>query len=163
MQIRIPWGPDSLALELPDTWTVVTARADDSNDAPAGNESQIVTRALEAPLDAAPLADRRLAGKRVLIITDDNTRPTPVARFFRLVLNALGQAGVHPEDILVMPALGIHTAMTADEMADKIGPDNLGRVKWRNHDGFDRDQMHAFGRTRRGTPVVLNRLWPRPT
>jgi nickel-dependent lactate racemase len=157
MQIRLPWGEESLRLELPETWNVITPPALAAPPPPAGDPAAIVARALAAPVQAAPLAEMDLAGKRILIVTDDNTRPTPVAGFFHLVLEALERAGARLAEVLVMPALGIHTAMTAEEMAAKIGPEHLGRIRWRNHDAFAPDQMHTFGRTRRGTPVVLNR------
>ncbi len=156
MQIQLPWGREDLVLDLPDTWKVTIPEAQEATAA-GEDETGIVARALASPVEAPPLADHRLSGKRVLIVTDDNTRPTPVARFLQQVLDALERAGARIEDVLVMPALGIHTAMSAEEMAAKIGGENLGRVQWRNHDAFDPGQMHAFGRTRRGTPVVLNR------
>jgi nickel-dependent lactate racemase len=157
MKIRLPWGQEAIDLDLPETWTVITPRAEGAPPPDAPDEEAIVSRALADPVGAAPLAQRDLAGKRVLIVTDDNTRPTPVARFFHLVLAALEKAGAQPADILVMPALGIHTAMSEAEMAAKIGPEHLGRVAWRNHDAFDAAVCHEFGVTPRGTPVVLNR------
>lgn len=156
MDIRLPWGKEELLLDLPDTWRLVEARPDDFTPEETAEE-ELVARALAAPIDAKPLAETPLAGKRVLVVIDDNTRPTPVARFLHLVRDALERAGVRDEDILLMPALGIHTAMTAEEMAVKVGTENLARVQWRNHDAFDAGAMHDFGRTRRGTPVVLNR------
>jgi len=157
MRIQLPWGKQRIGLDLPETWTVITPLAGVGPGTVDPDESAIVARALSDPVQAAPLAARNLKAKRVLIVTDDNTRPTPVARFFHLVMEALTRSGAGMDDILVMPALGIHTAMSEAEMAAKVGAQNLSRISWRNHDAFDPDQHHAFGRTRRGTPVILNR------
>lgn len=157
MIVKLPWGSNELELEVPDSWNVIFPAPPDTILEAAGDETLAVTTALDRPNGAVPLSRRSLAGKKILIVVDDNTRPTPVHRFFHLLLAALEQAGAETEQMTVMPALGIHTPMTADEMAAKIGLDNLKRVQWRNHDAFDQTQLEAFGTTRRGTPVILNR------
>ncbi|MFP4226598.1 MAG: nickel-dependent lactate racemase [Desulfobacterales bacterium] len=157
MDINLPWGKDFLGVSLPDRWQVILPeRADMSR--PAGkSEADLVAEALANPINARPIASKSLAGRRILIVVDDNTRPTPAHRFFHLLLDQLTEAGADPAGIHVMPAPGIHTAMTEAEMAEKIGSASLARVSWSNHDAFDADIHHQFGNTRRGTPVILNK------
>lgn len=157
MDIQLPWGDSSLTVALPGSWQVrLPDRADISR--PEGqSEGDIVRAALEAPFDAEPIGSRALSEKRILIVVDDNTRPTPVHRFFHLILDQLAAAGADPTKIHVMPALGIHTAMTEAEMAEKIGSENLARVTWSNHDAFDADAHQRFGTTQKNTPVTLNK------
>jgi nickel-dependent lactate racemase len=157
MIIHLPWGESQLPLKLPATWKVQRPGPDRPERPRPGDETEIVQAALGQPAAAPPLRDRPLEGKSVLIVVDDNTRPTPVDRFLHLILVELEQAGVDLSQVLLMPALGIHTPMTDQEMAKKVGRENLARIGWRNHDAFDPDQMHDFGRTSRGTPVILNR------
>lgn len=156
MQIQLPWGESTLDLQLPDTWDIIFPKASDTAGIQSHDELAIVRQALDQPAGSPPLRDLDLAGKDILIISDDNTRPTPVARFFHEILETLRQAGADFERILLMPALGIHTAMTGEEMAEKVGAENLGRIRWRNHDAFDAGAMAEFGVTSRGTPVILN-------
>lgn len=157
MDVRLPWGQDFLSVAVPDSWRVhLPERADISR--PAGqSEADIVSAAMDSPVGSAALCSRQLEGKRILIIVDDNTRPTPVHRFFHLILEQLDAAGADAEKIHVMTALGIHTAMSDAEMAGKIGAENLARVFWSNHNAFDDGAHHRFGTTSRGTPVVLNK------
>ncbi len=98
-----------------------------------------------------------IKGKKIVIVVDDNTRPTPADRFFHLVLAALTKAGASMKNVLLIPALGIHTPMTESEMALKVGAKNLAKIKWENHHAFDKDKNHYFGATRRKTPVWLNK------
>src|SRR5262249_32156870 len=106
---------------------------------------------------AAPLAERRLRGKRVLLVVDDHTRPTPVARFFRAVRDALVQAGAEPHDIEILFAVGTHRGLTDAEAERKVGRDNLAAHRWRNHAARHPAGLVSLGTTARGTPVVLNR------
>jgi nickel-dependent lactate racemase len=157
MEIQLPWGKDFLAVSLPDDWEIhVPERTDISRPEGVG-EADIVADALAAPIGAETLGARPLTGKRILIVVDDNTRPTPVHRFLHLVLDQLAEAGAGPESVHLMPAPGIHTAMTETEMAEKIGGENLKRLSWYNHDAFDEASHHRFGQTERGTPMVLNK------
>ncbi len=155
MKIELPWGEELLKLHLPPGWNVLTPRIAESNEPPAQDELAVVQNALSRPALAVPLADQALAGKNVLIIVDDNTRPTPVQRFFHLVLEELQTAAA--ASIRVLPALGIHSPMSEAEMAAKIGAENLAKVRWQNHDAFNADAVQSFGTTSRGTPVELNR------
>ncbi|MFP4649809.1 MAG: nickel-dependent lactate racemase [Desulfobacterales bacterium] len=156
MDISLPWGSDFLDLELPDTWRVHLPQRVNMSGLAQGNETDLVQAALENPQEARPVSSMSLSGKNILIIVDDNTRPTPVHRFFHLILNALEKAGAEASKIHVMPALGIHTPMSRKEMEEKTGAANLEKVTWSNHDAFDPSGHHDFGETSRGTPVVLN-------
>ncbi|MCF8111255.1 MAG: nickel-dependent lactate racemase [Desulfobacteraceae bacterium] len=157
MEISLPWGNDFIRLELPDSWHVHLPERVDISAMAKQQETDPVAEALQNPEKASPLQSMDLSGKNILIIIDDNTRPTPAAAFFHLILEALETAGAEPGKIHVMPALGIHTPMSEKEMAEKIGPENIKKVSWSNHDAFDPSSHHDFGFTSRNTPVILNK------
>ncbi len=157
MRIELPWGEATLPLKLPDSWEVIRPAAAEAIDPSDKEELQIMAEALARPTGAIPLSRMDLTGKRVVIVVDDNTRPTPADRFFHLLLDELTAAGLSFENLLVIPALGIHTPLTEAEMAAKIGPGNLDRVRWENHRAFDKQANILVGTTSRGTPVYLNR------
>jgi nickel-dependent lactate racemase len=139
MKIRLPWDREPLILELPDSWNVLFPQPAGAPPPVSSDELELVCAALAAPSGSTPLRARELAGRSILIIVDDNTRPTPVHRFMHLVLDELERGGADLGRALVMPALGIHTPMTEAEMAAKLGPKNLARpLRWRNHDATDR-------------------------
>ena len=94
----------------------------------------------------------------MLLVADDQSRPTPVARFFSPVRDALLQTGVQAHDIEVLFALGVHRPMTQQEAVAKIGKENLAPHRWHNHNCFDPAQLVDLGTTSRGTPVRVNRL-----
>lgn len=155
--IELPWGSTTLHVPLPETWRVLgtflppeAAAADD----PAAE----CAAALAEPYGAEPLATRDLRGKRVLLVSDDVSRPTPVHCFFRPVRDALLSAGVAMHDIEVLFALGVHRPMTQAEAEAKLGAENAAAHRWHNHDAFDPNQLVSLGTTERGTPLWFNRL-----
>lgn len=157
MKIQLPWGSGTLDVDLPDSWNVIFPARQLEKRVESRDELSLVRDSLQRPIGAQSLSQRRLAGKKVAVIVDDNTRPTPVDKFFHLVLDELERAGVVLKETTVITALGIHTPMNEREMADKIGAENLRRVRWENHDAFKREANDYFGVTSRGTQVYLNR------
>lgn len=160
MDIKLPWGNDTLSVTIPDTWEVIMPVRRDISGTKTKTKSDglsLIRRSLSDPIDSKPLSAFKLRGKRVVVIVDDNTRPTPVHLFFHLILSELKKAGASLNNIIVIPALGIHTPMTGGEMAIKLGPKNVQAIKWENHNAFDLDANHYFGTTEKGVPVYLNK------
>lgn len=157
MKVQLPWGSGTLAVDVPDTWEMVYPERKPGNSRKKADELDLVRSSLAKPVGAQPLAKRKLKGKKIVVIVDDNTRPTPVERFFHLILDSLKKSGALQKNILVIPALGIHTPMKEHEMAAKLGPRNVKLVRWENHDAFNLEKNHYFGTTSRNTPVYLNR------
>jgi nickel-dependent lactate racemase len=157
MRITLPWGHQAMDIDLPATWTVIFPKPQEVVPPSSTSEAAVVADALANPTSAMALSKRNLRGKNVLVIVDDNTRPTPAHRFFHLILEALQTAGADPDRITLLTALGIHTSMTADEVKQKVGAENLEKMHWENHDAFDLNASVHMGTTSRGTPVFLNR------
>jgi len=155
--ITVPWGNLELSIPLPSGWRVLGTFSPVSTK-PALDPETLCREALDNPIGAKPLSSHLLRGKKVLIVTDDISRPTPVSRFFGPVRDALVQAGVQPTDIEILFALGVHRPMTQPEAEAKIGKQNLAAHRWHNHNCFDPAHLIRLGITRRGTPVILNRL-----
>lgn len=114
-------------------------------------------RTLEAPIGAKPLREAAKGAKRVVIVADDATRPTPTRRILPLLLDELNAAGVPDEAITVLIALGTHRPMTEEEIARKFGSAVTARVAVVNHNAFDPAQLLDLGVTPHGVPVQVNR------
>jgi nickel-dependent lactate racemase len=155
--LELPWGAGILRVPIPSGWRLLGSFVPPPLH-PAADAESLCREALAAPIGAVPLASRDLKGKRVLLVSDDLSRPTPVYRFFQSVRDALIEAGARLEDIEVLFALGVHRPMTEAEAETKIGAANLAGLRWHNHDAFDGDKLVRLGCTSRGTPITLNRL-----
>ena len=162
MKIQLPWGESRLSVDVPDSWELVFPVKKNAikpeKKMTRAYETGLVKQALNKPVGAQPIEKMKLRGKRILVIVDDNTRPTPVQRFFHLVLESLAKAGAKGRQITVLTALGIHTRMSRADMAAKIGERNLKKVQWFNHAPHDVVNLQYVGETSRGVRVELHRL-----
>src|SRR5690242_17856582 len=116
--IELPWGGRHLSVPLPPGWRVLGTFSPASVK-PASDPETLCRDALAQPVSAQPLAARSLNGKRVLMVADDRSRPTPVAHFFRPVRDALVKAGVRLDNIEILFALGVHRPMSQQEAEAK--------------------------------------------
>jgi nickel-dependent lactate racemase len=154
--ITIPWGSDSVELKLPPNWKL-TGILEPAGIPPAVSVQQEILRSLHQPIGSAPLAELALGKKRVVIVIDDSSRPTPVSSIFPAILDEICRAGVRKSDVKLVPALGVHRGMSESEIAARVGVDNFGGLSWENHDAEDETKMVYLGTTSRGTPVWVNK------
>jgi len=114
------------------------------------SNADIVRQAMSSSTGCKRLCELSAGKKRVLIVTDDIHRPTPVSEFIDVVLDDLFQAGVKEENIEFMMALGAHRPMTEKEMAQKLGADVVERFNVYNHNWDNEDSLEFIGDTAQG-------------
>ncbi len=150
--ITLPWGKETIPLNLPEGWRVNVMEPSPLPAAPdAGEESR---RSLADPLGIARLSELARAGMKLVIVIDDSSRPTPVAQILPAVLDELERGGVGRGQITLVPALGVHRGMTAEEMLQRTA---IPGLNWENPDCDDPSRLAFLGTTSRGTPVHLHK------
>jgi nickel-dependent lactate racemase len=155
MKIDIPYLDRTFPLEIPDENLALIAEPNDF-----GPVAQPETLLREALANGQPALGAFLAGARsVLVIINDATRPTPTAVILSALLPAIADAGISADDCTFLIATGAHRAPTEDEYRQILGG-HYDRLRSRcfAHNARNDDDMADLGRTRNGTPIVLNKL-----
>lgn len=121
-------------------------------------EEEVIEEALVHPI-GAPLLSEILKGiKKVLVVVDDHTRTTPVQKILGLLFEEFKKAGISPNGVQCLIALGTHRPMSEDEIRKKFGKDIPETYPVLNHRWWDLTQLVDLGRTESGVPVFVNRL-----
>lgn len=154
--ISLPWGKDTLTLELPPSWNLLGVLGPSPLPGVL-NPQEEAARSLREVIGSPPLAELARDAKRVVVVIDDGSRPTPVAQIFPAVMAELERGGISAEQVTVIPALGVHRHMQAEEVAQRIGGEWMSRVQWESHDCDTPERLAFLGTTSRGTPVYLNK------
>jgi len=144
-KIDIPYGSGSVKLDLADTFTEVV-----SPKKTTVNEFSI-SKSLSQPTNFGTLDSFVASKKKILVVVNDHTRPTPTAT----VLKNLDLSG---KDVTTIVATGTHRSPNSIELSKILGgaaPPFGGRVIV--HDSRDAAQLKFVGRTSRGTKLLLNR------
>ena len=119
---------------------------------------EAVRHAIRNPIGCRPLKEIARPGQTVAFIVNDPTRIANSDVFLPILVEELNSAGVADKDMFVIFALGTHRNMTADEMAEAVGPEVAKRLRMYNNESKDDSQFNIYGTTSRGTPVHFNNL-----
>lgn len=140
-QVKVP---DENLLEILEPNTVEVERK--------GTEA--VLYALENPIGAPKLRELLHPGQKLAIVTSDITRPMPTATVMPVLLDEIYRAGIDPQDITLVFALGSHRPHTEEEKRKLAGERAYCEIKI--EDSNPQDCIH-LGTTGRGTPVDITR------
>jgi nickel-dependent lactate racemase len=156
MKITIPYGEEeTLQLNVP---TENLASVIDRKHKPAHkNPISKLRAALKNPIASPPLQELAKGSKRVAVLVDDNTRPTPQHLIIPSILDELNEDGVPDEDVEIVIALGTHRKMTEAEIEEKLGVAVTRRVRVYNFDCHDNRDLYNIGRTVSGIEVVVSK------
>lgn len=108
-------------------------------------------------LDSPPLRELALPGMKVVIAFTDATRPSPDKALVSMLRRELAAAGVRPEEIALLCAVGLHRPMTSGELLAKLGEENLRGVRVLNHSATDAEGIVEIDLID-GIPVTASRL-----
>ena len=154
MRVTLAYGRDGLEVELPDGRTDVVEPVEAP---PLSDEQAALTAALRAPLGTVPLRALARPDDTVVIVVNDGTRPMPSARVLPPLLAELDH--VPRERVTILVATGTHRANTSAELDEMLGPELARGYRVLNHDARDTSSLTYLGRSTRGHPIYLNRLY----
>ena len=153
--VTIPFDGKPLSFVVPDDNLSQVLRPNPS--VPLGDLDAAIEAALANPIGQAPIDQWVRPDDRVLLVSDDNTRLTPVDRMIPPLLKHLNRAGVPDRQIACIMALGTHRYMTAEEMQAKVGIEVFHRIRVFNHEWREPENLIDLGRSAYGTPLQVNR------
>ena len=114
---------------------------------------------LKNPINSPSLKDLLIQkkAKKVLIIVNDITRPTPYEIILPPLLEELHYTGIKKENIIFVIATGSHRGNSKEEIIEIFGEDIAGCYKFINHDD-QKSQMKDFGQLKSGNRLLVNSL-----
>jgi nickel-dependent lactate racemase len=155
LRIKVAFGKSGLNLDLPagPEYTILETRRGVALD----NVTEALNRALDNPI-AAPALTELARGKRTAAIAVcDITRPAPNSITLPPLLERLHYAGISQENIKILIATGLHRAATPEEITAIVGSGIASRYAVENHNAKSFDSHVSMGRTKRGTPIYVDR------
>jgi lactate racemase len=154
-KICLPYGDEFLELQIADRYVgmIVTPKRILS----ASKPEDLIMEAINNPVGSPILSRMIKPGQKVAVIVDDISRETPANLILPHVLDQLLIAGIKPEDIRIVLALGTHRPMTKAEIISKIGPDVAGTYQVVNTSCSNENETIFMGTSSSGIPAFLNR------
>ena len=153
--VRLPYGPEHREFSLPKK--NLLSVVEPVNVPGIADPAAALLQAVRRPIGRPPLREIVQPRQDVLVIVDDNTRPTPV---YQILPPLLEEIGVQQNrlDVRILIATGTHRPLTQDEIDAKVGADISARYPVINHQWGDESALVDLGVTANGTPIKVNRL-----
>ena len=109
------------SFDLPEGWNLL-AMAEPKEMCGMDDVGMAVLGLLDQPIGMAPLADivKGMPHQRTVIISEDQTRPTPVGQILIPVLNELNRLGIPDDHVDVIIGRGTHRLPTDEEIRESL-------------------------------------------
>ncbi|MGA2763356.1 MAG: nickel-dependent lactate racemase [Spirochaetia bacterium] len=114
-----------------------------------------ILRASARPIGAPKLSELIKGKKRIAILVDDLTRPTPVDQILPFILEELSLQGVRSEQVTLVIALGSHRPMTESEILQKLGRQVARNYRVLNSRFDEPDHLVHVGTSEDGVPILI--------
>ena len=154
MQVRLEYGRQGMAVELPDDRNVRTLAYKDA--VPLADPDAALAEMLAAPIGSPPLAEVARGRKDACIVICDITRPVPNEMILRPVLETLEAAGIPREKITILNATGLHRPNEGEELVEMVGRYIAENYRIENHHGQALDEHTYLGDSPRGVPIWID-------
>jgi nickel-dependent lactate racemase len=151
MKLDIPYGKDSVAIEIPDEKVLGVVRP---NDVKIEDEKSTIFNAIENPINSKTFEEFLSDAKDVLFIVNDGTRPTPTSKILDILYPKF-----KGKNISFIIATGIHRAPTEEELDFIFGKHlEFLKDKIHIHDAKKEEDMVFIGKSKNGTEMYVNKL-----
>ena len=150
MEVNIPYGTDQIKVEIFEPCEVLAP-----NKVSIKDQNTLILKALENPIESKSFDDFLFESKKLLVIVNDATRPTPTSKILEYLLPVLSS---HP-DVKFLVATGVHRIPTEEEYRFIFGETyEIFRRKIYAHDARKNEDMVYLGRSKNGTEMFINKL-----
>ena len=158
MHFDLKYGSGTLPLDLAESNIIDVVLP--GKNVPIADPGAAVNAILQKPYGTPPLLDmlRKAKPKKLVIVVNDITRPTPYALLMPPLLRVIGEAGIPDSDITLVTATGIHDPHTEEQNRQVYGEELCRRLKIVSHDATDKDNLVFKGKLPSGYDFWLNRL-----
>jgi nickel-dependent lactate racemase len=154
MKSQFLFGRNQIEVELPDSIPCRELRS--RKAVPVPDENAAVEASLDSPIASAPLLELAQGKKTAAISVCDITRPAPNKITLPPLLKRLHEAGIAPENVIILIATGLHRAASPAEVDIIVGREIAANYSVVSHNARAREEHRFIGETRRGTPVYVD-------
>ncbi len=157
MKLKLDYGRGKLEIDI-DKNNLLYIVSSSLANALAEPKKKIV-ESLKKPIGTLPLKDKIGGSKKICIVISDSTRAVPTKLILEALLGELHSYGVSRDLITILIATGLHRPNLGKELEGLVGGDIMTSYRIVNHNARDRESCRFIGKTKRGTPIILNKIF----
>jgi len=155
MILEIPinawFGDERIPIDLPDSWDVTICNITGAKPLCQKN----LKESFETPIGSPRISELADKKKKVVIVVEDISRPSPTMQIIPLILDELKEGGVPAKNVVFVMATGAHRPLTEEELIKKLGKEVYERCRVENH--LCRTNLVYVGKSSFSTEIYLNK------
>lgn len=121
-----------------------------------------IKSSIRNPIGTLPLHDiinQKKKIDQVCIVVSDATRPLPSQIILKAIISELNEYGITDNKILILIATGLHRSSYEEEIDRILGYNIKKRVKYVDHNAYNKVDLEFIGKTENGIPIYINKLY----
>jgi len=157
MKFKLNYGSEGLDIEVNDNnvFDVVENKHVRVIESPIG----ALKASFKTPIGTDPLREKISGAKKICIVISDSTRAVPTKLILEALLSELESYSIRKEQITVLIATGLHRPNLGQELENLVGKQVMENYKIVNHYAKDRQTCEMIGKTKKGTPVIIDKTY----
>lgn len=156
MKVTMPYGKEKITFSVPDKNFI--GMMDPDFTEPLKDLKGAICKAIDEPIGSKKIEDIIIPGKKIAIIIDDGSRPTPQAQILPILIDKILAAGAKKEDIRIVAALGSHRYMTEDELRERVGDEIYNNYPVMNSEFRKPEGLVYVGDTPEGVKIMASKV-----
>ncbi|HEX29706.1 TPA: nickel-dependent lactate racemase [Candidatus Poribacteria bacterium] len=157
MKVPIRFGRGEVQIEIPDENLGGILKMNPVS--PIDDPVSAVYTALRRPIKTPPLSELARGKSSACVVISDITRPVPNRIILPPILETLEKSGISRGRITILIATGIHRPNLGEELEELVGEEIMHNYRIVNHYSGKPETHLYLGKTKRGTPVYLDRTY----
>ena len=155
MEVTLPYGHEKISFQVPDQ--AFLGLLDPPPVEIPADPTAIIREAIRNPIGTGTLDTLLDRNKKIAVIVDDGSRPTPISTILPVLLEELEAIGVPNENILIVAALGSHRYMTEEELCQRVGSEVYARYRVINSEFRDPERLVYVGKAPDGVDIYATK------
>jgi len=157
MNINLDYGTKKIKVDAPDK-NILHVIENRQVKALRSPEEKLI-KSIRNPIHSAPLKKKIKGKKSVCIIISDITRAVPTKMILEALLPELISCGINKDSITILIATGLHRPNEGEELERLVGRNIKENYNIINHNAKDKGSSKYIGKTKKGTPIILNKAF----
>lgn len=157
MKINLDYGKQKLGIDIPEDNLLYVLET--SPVQPINNPKEKIVDSLYNPIENPPLKDLIDGTESICVVISDITRAVPTQLILEVLFDELAGYGIAKDQITILIATGLHRPNEGKELEQLVGEKIKEDYRIINHDARNRDACKNIGKTKKGTPVILNKTY----
>jgi nickel-dependent lactate racemase len=157
MKIKLSYGNKGLEVEINEKNLLEVIESKEVKPVPDVKKALI--ESFYNPAGSISLKEKINGKQKVCIVISDSTRAVPTKLILEVLLKELGTYGINKDQITILIATGLHRPNSGEELEKLVGKEIKENYRIVNHYARKRETCEYIGKTKRGTPVIIDKAY----